>query len=385
MKKNIYLLIFVGALFLSSCEKLNIDKWNLDKKEYHDFISFNKTIIDSPEYMVCGICTCSDGYIVLTAKSNDYTNDYYIYRLDIYGAIVSNRFLGNYPDCSLYKLDASDTFYLLGSGIGPYDNKVIYFTKMDANLNQVWMQIYTMKNFGDFIANSVLKEMTGSIWMSGAQIDTCNRKNPLVIKINPNNGKGAYNFDSLSGMGTNGNDYANDIVISADNNKYLIITEELASKETYLAKIDSNPLQIVSKNLIPGFDNYEVRCIATADNNFIIYAAKEGSLGGLARKIDKTGHAIWQHDLVLSGSTDDNGSYTIIETSDGSIAALSSSLLLTVWDKNGNTKMKIDFSGFVQGNNFLCEPTEKGFVFASSDGSRVYIIKTLPDGTIKTE
>jgi len=202
---------------------------------------------------------------------------------------------------------------------------------------------------------------------------------PLIIKTDQNGESPVYYYANLS---TSNNEHADDIVYSSDGYYYLIVSEYVSAvPDNYLIKLDES-FSVVWKHSISL--GYEIIWLTlSSDNGFIAYGADGYSFGYC--KINSDGNELWSRHL--NNCADGDGYCSLIETKEGDIAVLSSTLILTLFDKSGNVKMSMDYYGSTAGYNFLLEPEEKGFVFAhvSDETGKVTLSKTLPDGVIKPD
>ncbi len=378
MKSRLLLLSLAAFLSLTSCDKTGFNKWNLDKKQYHDFLSYNKEIISTPNFLVMGVCHNDQGYTVLGGQNSGVGENINcsLICIDSMGVFVKSLSVGCYFTPVIYKAVNSNSVFLLANDNSSGKVRII-LKKFNSELTELWSRSFYINGY-DYVGKSFKEDANGDLYICGVTniYSTLKDMEPLIIKTNSNGEVPVWSGP----IGSNYLDIADDIVVFPDSRMYITITEyQGTTPYTYIAKID-NTLNISWKRQITtglGF----IRAIAAKDGNIIIYGVDNTSFR--IYKIDEAGNNIWTK--TLNSSADYKGYGALIQTANGDIATLSSQLILNVFDKDGNLNLNYDYDGSATNTYFLCEPTDRGFVFVSYYLGKIYISKTMPDGIIKTD
>jgi type IX secretion system substrate protein len=340
----------------------------------------------------------SDGGYIITGRTVDFgadTVNVYLIKTDIYGdTLWTKTFGGANADYGQGVQQTSDGGFIIAGYSRSFaaGQDQVYLIKTDNNGNPLWTKTYGGANGdqafavqqttdgGFIIAGYATSFGTGSM---GGDIYLI-RTDPIGDTLWTKTYGGIYYESAYSVKQTSDSGF----IIAGHNS--LVMS---GNTEIYLVKTDANGNLLWTKTFGGAFYDWARSVLQTSDGGYIItgYTLSFGAgiYDAYLIKTDSNGDSLW---TKTYGGTNEDGSYSIQQTSDGgfimagytfSFGAGGSDVYLIKTDINGNLLWTKTFGGTSGDYGFSMQQTTDGgyiiagltFSYGAGDGD-VYLIKT---------
>ena len=264
--------LFIYILFSLSISSIAQVVPNVDWVKYY---SEKAQISNVPSAIDANSNVYITGYTYPTTVSADLTTIKY----NATGAIVwvKNYDNGGFDNANAITLDATSNVYVTGESDGVGTGRDIITIKYDVNGNQLWASRFNGTANGADIANAIVTDASGNVYVTGQTTATAGAVNFVTIKYNAS---GVQQWThTFNGTG-NASDIAVAIDFSSTNRLFITGTSINASGNSDIVTIRINPntgLQMWAKSINGSANNNDVSYALLSDGNDVVVVGSQNN------------------------------------------------------------------------------------------------------------